>query len=77
MTGSRANPTSPARAGSSPLDPRAHEPPRRRRFSALYKAWIVDEASAARDPGAVGALLRVPAFLKRTQKHLDMMATSG
>jgi tRNA-Thr(GGU) m(6)t(6)A37 methyltransferase TsaA len=58
MTESRANPVSPAQAGSVTPDPGVHEPPRRRRFSALYKAWIVDEANSARDPGAVGALLR-------------------
>jgi transposase len=32
--------------------------PRRRRFTAEYKRSIIDEADAARDAGAVGALLR-------------------
>ena len=32
--------------------------PHRRRFTAEYKRSIIDEADAARDAGAVGALLR-------------------
>jgi transposase len=32
--------------------------PHRRRFTAAYKRSIIDEADAARDAGAVGALLR-------------------
>lgn len=58
MTESRAKPVSPPQVGSATPDPGVHRPPRRRRFSALYKTWIVEEANAARDPGAVGALLR-------------------
>ena len=32
--------------------------PRRRRFTAEYKRSIIDQADAAHDAGAVGALLR-------------------
>jgi transposase len=32
--------------------------PHRRRFTAEYKRSIIDQADAARDAGAVGALLR-------------------
>ncbi len=44
---------------ASPMpDPEVLERPVRRRFSAEYKLRIVDEANAATEPGAVGALLR-------------------
>jgi transposase len=39
-------------------DPEVRERPVRRRFSAEYKRQIVEEANAAAEPGAVGALLR-------------------
>jgi transposase-like protein len=39
-------------------DPEVPERPVRRRFTAEYKARIVEEANAATEPGAVGALLR-------------------
>jgi transposase len=39
-------------------DPEVRERPVRRRFSAEYKGRIVEEANAASEPGAVGALLR-------------------
>jgi transposase-like protein len=39
-------------------DPEVPERPVRRRFSAEYKARIVEEANAASEPGEVGALLR-------------------
>jgi len=39
-------------------DPEVSERPVRRRFSAEYKLRIVEEANAATEPGAVGALLR-------------------
>jgi len=39
-------------------DPEVPERPARRRFSAEYKLRIVEEANAATEPGAVGALLR-------------------
>lgn len=39
-------------------DPEVSERPVRRRFSAEYKLRIVEEAAAASEPGAIGALLR-------------------
>jgi transposase-like protein len=52
-------------AGAAPQAPPASIPdsevtarPKRRRFSAEYKRSILDEAEAARDAGAIGALLR-------------------
>jgi transposase-like protein len=39
-------------------DPEVRERPVRRTFTAAYKLRIVEEASAAAEPGAVGALLR-------------------
>lgn len=39
-------------------DPEVPERPVRRRFTAEYKARIVEEANAATEPGQVGALLR-------------------
>ena len=39
-------------------DPEVSEKNRRRRFSAAYKARIVREADACKEPGEVGALLR-------------------
>jgi transposase-like protein len=39
-------------------DPEVRERPVRRRFTAEYKRRIVEEANAAAEPGAVGALLR-------------------
>ena len=39
-------------------DPEVVERPQRRRFTAEYKVAIVREADAAKDAGAVGALLR-------------------
>ncbi len=39
-------------------DPEVRERPIRRRFTAEYKRRIVEEANAAAEPGAVGALLR-------------------
>ncbi len=44
---------------ASPMpDPEVPERPVRRRFTAEYKLRIVEEANAASEPGAVGALLR-------------------
>ena len=44
---------------ASPMpDPEVRERPVRRRFTAEYKRRIVEEANAAAEPGAVGALLR-------------------
>jgi transposase len=39
-------------------DPEVRERPLRRTFTASYKLRIVEEANAATEPGAVGALLR-------------------
>src|SRR5664280_3867660 len=39
-------------------DPEVRERPVRRHFTAEYKRRIVEEANAAAEPGAVGALLR-------------------
>lgn len=39
-------------------DPEVTERPVRRRFTAEYKRRIIEEANAATEPGAVGALLR-------------------
>jgi transposase len=39
-------------------DPEVRERPLRRTFTAAYKLRIVEEANAATEPGAVGALLR-------------------
>jgi transposase-like protein len=39
-------------------DPEVPERPVRRRFSAEYKLRIVEEADAATEPGAIGAILR-------------------
>ena len=39
-------------------DPEVSERRQRRRFTAEYKLRIVEEANAASDPGAIGALLR-------------------
>jgi transposase-like protein len=39
-------------------DPEVRERPVRRRFTAEYKRRIVEEANAAAEPGAVGALHR-------------------
>lgn len=44
-------------AGPMP-DPEVPERPVRRCFTAEYKLRIVEEANAATEPGAVGALLR-------------------
>ncbi len=55
-----AGPTKPAAVrivGSIP-DPESPVKNGRRRFSACYKARIVREADACREPGEVGALLR-------------------
>lgn len=39
-------------------DPEVSAFPKRRRFSAAYKARIVEEAEGCTEPGAIGALLR-------------------
>jgi transposase len=44
-------------AGRLP-DPEVEARPKRRRFSAAYKARIVEEAEGCTEPGAIGALLR-------------------
>ena len=45
-------------AGPAMPDPEVRERPVRRTFTAAYKLRIVEEANAAREPGAVVALLR-------------------
>jgi transposase len=45
-------------AGPAMPDPEVRERPVRRTFTAEYKLRIVEEANAAREPGAVVALLR-------------------
>ncbi len=39
-------------------DPEVPARPKRRRFSAAYKARVVEEAEGCTEPGAIGALLR-------------------
>ncbi len=48
----------PGHAGPAMPDPEVRERPVRRTFTAEYKLRIVEEANAAREPGAVVALLR-------------------
>src|SRR3954454_11667695 len=48
-----------ARAGSgSAPDPELVERPKRRRFTAMYKLEILEQAEACTRPGEIGALLR-------------------
>ena len=42
----------------SPPDPEVEEKPQRRKFTAAYKARIVQEADACTEKGQIGALLR-------------------
>lgn len=51
------DPNGRAHAGAMP-DPEVLERPRRRRFPAAYKLAILTEVESAREPGAVGAVLR-------------------
>ena len=55
-----AGPTKPGvgRVRVAAPDPEVSEKNGRRRFSAAYKARIVREADACKEPGEVGALLR-------------------
>ncbi len=47
------------RAGETPVpDPEVLAQPKRRRFTAAYKARIVEEAQRSTGPGQIGALLR-------------------
>jgi transposase-like protein len=49
----------PLRApGSAASDPEVFEKPVRRRFTALYKRRVLEEADACDEPGQIGALLR-------------------
>ncbi|MGC9329013.1 MAG: transposase, partial [Candidatus Hinthialibacter sp.] len=41
-----------------PLDPEVEEKPQRRKFTALYKTRIVQEADGCTEKGQIGALLR-------------------
>ena len=45
-------------ASPEPVDPEVVERPRRRRFTAVYKVRIVEEAEGCREYGQIGALLR-------------------
>lgn len=47
-----------AHAGAMPPDPEVPEKPKRRRFTAEYKLWVIEQADRATDPGEVAALLR-------------------
>lgn len=47
-----------ARPGGVVPEPEVPERPKRRRFTADYKARIVEEADTSREEGAIGALLR-------------------
>jgi transposase-like protein len=49
---------SPLKRGATIPDPEVDSRPKRRRFSAAYKARIVEEAQGCTESGAVGALLR-------------------
>ncbi len=51
-------PNAAAQSDGSVPDPEVSARPKRRRFSADYKARIVEEADACREGGAIGALLR-------------------
>jgi transposase-like protein len=59
-SGEAANAAGAQAPGSRPAvsDSEVVARPRRRRFTAEYKRSIIDEADAARDAGAIGALLR-------------------
>ena len=59
-SGEAANAAGVQAAGLGPAVPDSEvvARPQRRRFTAEYKRSIIDEADAARDAGAVGALLR-------------------
>ena len=55
--GHSARGSAPPRAAAIP-DPEVSALPKRRRFSADYKARVVEEAETCTEPGAIGALLR-------------------
>jgi len=54
----RATGVTPIMREPDPPDPEAPENKPRRRFTAKYKLWILEEADARRGPGQIGALLR-------------------
>ena len=59
MSHTQVNPSpTPAPAGQTMPDPEVVVKAQRRRFTAAYKQRILQEADAATQPGAVGALLR-------------------
>jgi transposase len=59
MSHTQVNPgPTPAPAGQTLPDPEVVVKAQRRRFTAAYKQRILQEADAATQPGAVGALLR-------------------
>jgi len=49
---------SPPRGAAAIPDPEVDSRPKRRRFSAAYKARVVEEAEGCTESGAIGALLR-------------------
>lgn len=55
--GDSARVSSPSRDSAIP-DPEVSSVPKRRRFSADYKARVVEEAETCTEAGAIGALLR-------------------
>jgi len=58
-SGGEANGGANNRAAARPVpDPEVSARPQRRRFTAAYKARIVEEAQRCSEPGEIGALLR-------------------
>jgi len=68
-----------ARGGSSGgvVDPEVTAMPKRRRFSAAYKARIVEEASGCTEPGAIGALLRREGLYSSTLSKWRELSRQG
>ena len=58
MLATRLREAGRAEAMPSPADPEVAEQPKRRRFSAAYKARILAEADACSERGQIGSLLR-------------------
>jgi len=58
VEGERSEPGGAGGTAASRPDPEVDARPKRRRFTAAYKARIVREAEACTEPGEIGALLR-------------------
>jgi len=58
MLATRLREAGRAEAMPSPADPEVAEQPKRRRFSAAYKARVLAEADACSERGQIGSLLR-------------------